>query len=168
MPETDLSSVVTRKLASILETCDLAEEKLRPYLAGAEEKPDLVPELFELLNSVDDLLEMVVTTTDTGHALGLPKSATSLCFSRILFTHLQNPDWDFTTWFREKVTNTKGGVKSLIAHCHEDQEVTGGNGEPDYVREGIEHSLEVIRAYTKGVFNEVLSDRLEIKEISAE
>ena len=173
MPQKDKTSYVSLKLATILEACKSADGKIKDYLSNSEEKPDLVPELFQMLNSVDDLLELAIPTKTTGEFHGLSKSETNLVFTKVLFTHLDRPDWNFTAWFSEKVANIKLYVKKLILYWEMDyQEIQLRQDAPgtpkEYIKDGVKSNLENIKIYTQLVFDEVLNNRLEIKEISSE
>ena len=173
MSREDKSSFVIHKLAAILEACKKAESKTEFYLVTSDEKPDLIPELFQILNSVDDLLELVNPSKTVGEYHGLSRQETTLGFSRILFSHLDKPEWDFTAWFGEKVSQIKFFTKNLIEYWEMDyREVKLGPGAlvtpKEYVRDEIVRNLGSIKAYAQLVFDEVLNDRLEIEEISTE
>ena len=155
MAETDKSSYAANKLALILKACNMATTKIKTDNFG------LVPELFQLLNSVDDLMELANPGKTPGEFHGLPKSATDE-FSRVLFTHIDKPDWDFTTWFGEKTSKVKYYVKSLIIQWEEK------DSSDKYYKENLLSNLENIDIHTQLIFDEVISNRLEIKEIRAE
>ena len=172
MNSEDRSSFVTHKLATILDSCKKAESKVASYLLTSDEKPDLIPELFQILNSVDDLMELVNPSKTAGEFHGLPKSAITE-FSRVLFTHLDKSEWDFTAWFGEKVSQIKFFSKRLIEHWEMDyREVELRPGTlvtpKEYVRDEIVRNLGNVKTYARLVFDEVVNDRLEIKEVSAE
>ena len=112
-------------------------------------------------HSVDDLIELVNPEKTPGEFHGLSKSATGE-FSRVLFTHIDNPDWDFSAWFGDKTSNIKYYVKSLI-NCWEEK-----NNPIEDLKEEMLSNLESIGIYAQIIFDEVINNRLEIKEIRAE
>lgn len=173
MAKTDKTSFVSHRLAAILEASNRAEKKLEHYLAGSDEKPDIVPELFEMLNAADDLVELVNPSKTVGEFHGLPKSVSTTEFSRVLFTHSENPEWDFAAWYGEKVSQLKRFVKLLIGYWetgYRQLALPDSSIETpqEYISEGIQSSLEAISGYAQVVFDEILNGRLEVQEIRAE
>lgn len=172
MAETDKTSFVSHRLAAVLEGCKGVDGKLGDYLVDSDERPDLVPELFEMLNSADDLVELASPSKTSGEYHGLPKSATTTEFSRIVFTHTENPDWDFAAWYGEKVSELKFHVKLFIGYWgmdHRRLETRSPSPEVsrEYIRRGLQSSLSAVRRYAEVVFDEVVNGRLEIREIRA-
>lgn len=171
MTNIDLSSIVVHKLATILDSCKNVEEKTKDYLIKSDMKPDLVPELFEMLNSIDDLIEMVSPLDNPTKYFDLPKEAQYYGEKRITFKNIENPNWDFTAWYYEKISIAKKAIKRLIAYwmldhdtlkLHQDAPFTPR----EYISEGIAFSLASVQSYTKKVFDQVFKDELEIREIT--
>ena len=169
MTNKDLSSIVVHKLATILDSCKNAEKKLKGYLIKSDIKPDLIPELFDMLNSVDDLLNMVNTSNDPYKYFGLPKEATHVKEKTIVFKNIERPEWDFTAWYWEKASMIKESIKELIRYWKlELDSLKLNDGDPftprEYIIGGLSDSLGYIQSYTQTVFNEVFGDKLEINE----
>jgi hypothetical protein len=173
MAKTDKAAFVSHRLTAILEAGNQIEKKLEHYSLDSGEKPDIVPELFQMLNAADDLVELASPGKTVGEFHGLPKSATTAEFSRVLFTHSENPDWDYAAWYGEKVSQLKRFVKFLIGYWEMDyRQLTLPSSSPEtpqeYINEGIRSSLEAISGYAQVVFDEILNGRLQIQEIRAE
>lgn len=100
---------------------------------------------------------------------GLPKSATGP-FRRVLYTHADNPPWDFTAWYVEKTTHLKDGIKRAITawRAATGTELRGASDSADGAAADLARHLDDAQSYAERLLDEVASNRLRITAISAD
>ena len=159
--------MVLRRVGIILDARKSAEEKLKDYLLNTDTRPDICKELFLMLNSTDELLELVSPSQTAGEFHGIPREYTVLSDEHVEFVHVEKPGWDFTAWFGEKTTHIKKAVKELTSYYemnYASLKLASNEMTPrEYVKHGIDASLYYIHDYTQTVFDQVFDDKLEIK-----
>lgn len=158
MPQTEKTSFVTTTLAQIMTACTLLRKALEE-----SDLPNIAPDLLTIYVAVDELLELAVPTPSEGEIHGLPKMATTTHFSRLTFKHADNPDWDYQPWFAGKIVATKDHIRRAIEVWREFQE-----GPDQKLREELLRHVTNCQTYADLVYQEVINDRLEITELSAE
>jgi hypothetical protein len=171
VPENDKSSIVTIKLGKILDACTSAENKLKNYLVETDVRPDIYADLFHMLNSVDDILEMVSPSKKGGEFFGLSHEQCEINpTEKIEFSHVERPGWDFTAWFGEKSSSLKWSIKKLIEYYELDTSKLKFDTEETtprkFVKEQIDYSLSMVRHYSQLIFGQVFDDLIEIKTVS--
>ena len=158
MVQTEKNSYLTTTLAQILTACTLVKSALTE-----RQSPDLSDDLLTIYVAVDDLLDFALPRPSEGQLHGLPKKATTTHFSTVQFRHENNPDWDFHAWFAGKIIATKDHIKRAFEVWKEFQE------EPTpHLREELSRHVGNCQTYADLVYQEVISGRLEIKELSSE
>ncbi|NLH44975.1 MAG: hypothetical protein GX451_02420 [Acholeplasmataceae bacterium] len=169
MNNKDISSLVVHKLATILDSSKHAEGKITKFNFESGMRPDLAGALFNMLNSVDDLLAFINEADNQYKYFGLLKEAIEDEQKIIKFKNIEKPDWDFTAWYYEKVLMKKKCIKYFIRYWEMDyknikldQKV--GMTPQEYVLDGMTTNLQYIQAYAQKVFDEVFNDKLEIEE----
>jgi hypothetical protein len=163
MPQEDRNPYVAQRLTVVLQACGRAGDKL------AKPRGDLVPELFDLLSAADDLVELGLPTPSSGEVHGLPKSATGP-FRRVLYTHADNPQWDFAAWYVEKTTHLKQCIKRAITawRAMTGTELRGAHDTVDGAAADLARHLDDAQSYAERILDEVASNRLRITAISAD
>jgi len=158
MAQTDKSSYVTTTLAQILTACTLVKNAL-----GERDTPELADELLTIYSALDDLLELALPTPSEGQLHGLPKKATTTHFSTLLFRHVDNPDWDYRTWFAEKTIKARDYLRQAVQTWQDFRE------EPTpELCESLSRHIDNCQTYAGLVYQEVLNGRIEIKELSSD
>ena len=158
MAQTDKGSYVTTALAEIMTACTLVRSSLTEH-----QSPDLADDLLTIFVAVDELLEFALPTPSEGQLHGLPKKATTTHFSTIQFKHKNNPDWNFQTWFAEKMIAAKRQIKQAVDVWRDFQDTPT----PE-LGEELSRQIGNCQTYADLVYQEVISGRLEIKELSSE
>lgn len=155
----DKSSWVVHGLAKLLEETTKVKEKLQGYPTELQTKPDISAELLVMLSMADDFVELVEPSF-------MPRE------SQIEMRITDNTGLDFTPWFLEKVSFLKSNVKDLIKAL----EPKAGDVVPPsspkmtnlkWHQELIDAPLELVLQYARTVYDQVLTDKLEIREISS-
>ena len=158
MPQTNKNPYVSATLAEILTACTLARNAL-----DEQQAPDLADDLMTIYVAVDDLLEFALPTPSEGQLHGLPKKATTTHFSTVQFAHENNPAWDYRAWFAGKIMAAKDHIRRAITAWRDFQ----AHPNPR-LRDELSRQVGSCQTYANVVYEEVINERLEIKELSSE
>ena len=171
----DISTALTHRLSSILEDCRRIEPALLGYLTGTAERPNISFELVRILSNALSAYALLEPDKEAGEFHGLPRAACSADESEVLeIRHAErDADWDFKPWLSEKLNCLQTAAKKLAAYwvtdpssvaLHKDAPMA----ERDWLRQMIALHFRELQQKALTVFEEVCSDKLEIKQESNE
>ena len=158
MAQTEKNTYVTSTLAEIMTACTLVRNALTKHQSS-----DLADDLLTIYVAVDELLEFGLPRPSEGQLHGLPKKATTTHFSTVQFRHENNLDWDYQTWFAEKMLAAKRQIGWAVDQWQELKKNPTAE-----LKEKLSHHVENCHTYADRVYQEVIEGRLEIKELSSE
>ena len=138
------------KLKNIIDAANLAEGKLNRYLKETKTRPDISYELLQILTLSDDLVELFNPTKSSGEYFGLPKEV--VMGSKFPRTITLDNGIDFTSWFAEKTTNIKLGIKRTIKYWEMNPNTLklvedAPMSVEDYILDGIFSGLHQVKTY---------------------
>jgi len=158
------------QLSTILEDCRRIEPALLDYLTVTAERPDINFELLRILSNALSAYTLLDPDQEAGEFHGLPPAACSAEKPEVLeIRHAErDADWDFKPWLSEKLNGLQTAAKGLIAYwiidpssvaMHQDAPMTAR----DWLRQMIALHFRELQQKALIVFEEICSDKLEIK-----
>ena len=86
---------------------------------------------------------------------------------------IDNPQWDFKPWFREKVDRVKEPFDDMLQYYEKDPtefKVAPNNPlrSKEFILEMIEHDLATIKAYAEAILSMFESGRLKVRNVKLE
>lgn len=170
MANKDTSTALTHYLSTILEDCRRIEPALQAYLKINEERPNINFELLRILSNALAAYGLLEPDKEAGEFHGLPRDA---CVAeqpaKLEIRHTEREvEWDFRPWLCEKLGRLQKAAKGLVGYwltdpdsvvLHKESPVTAR----DWLRQMIALHYGELKQKALTVFEEVCSDRLEIK-----
>ena len=167
----DISTALPHQLSTILEDCRRIEPALQAYLKGNDERPNINFELLRILSNALSAYALLEPDRESGEFHGLPRAACSAEDSSGLeIRHTErDAEWDFRPWLSEKLNRLQAAAKDLVGIwltdpssvvLHKEAPVTAR----DWLRQMIALHFAELKQKATTVFEEVCSDRLEIKQ----
>ncbi len=167
----DISTALTHQLSTILEDCRRIEPALQDYLKVRDERPDINFELLRILSNALSAYALIEPDKEAGEFHGLPRAACSTGESTGLqIRHTErDAEWEFRPWLSEKLNRLQGAAKDLVGIwltdpssvvLHKEAPVTARV----WLRQMIALHFGELKQKATTVFEEVCSDRLEIKQ----
>ena len=167
----DISTALTHQLSSILEDCRRVEPALQAYLKVNDERPNIHFELLRILSNALSAYALLEPDKESGEFHGLPRAA---CIaedsSGLEIRHSErDAEWDFRPWLSDKLNRLQVAAKGLVGTwltdpssvlLHKEARVTAR----DWLRQMIGLYFGELKHKAATVFEEVCSDRLEIKQ----
>lgn len=171
MADNDISTELTHHLSTILEDCRRIEPALQAYLKTSDERPNINFELLRILSNSLAAYGLLEPDKEAGEFHGLPRAA---CVtekpSKLEIRHTEREvEWDFRPWLCEKLSRLQKAAKGTVAYwltepssvvLHKEASVTAR----DWLRQMIALHFGELKQKALTVFEEVCSDRLEIKQ----
>jgi hypothetical protein len=167
----DINTLLTHQLSTILEDCRRIEPQLQAYLKVNDERPNINLELLRILSNALSAYGLLEPDKEAGEFHGLPRAACSPdepAEMEIRHTE-QDAAWDFHPWLSEKLNRLQVAAKRLVGIwltdpnsvvLHKEAPVTAR----DWLRQMIALHFGELKQKATTVFEEVCSDRLEIKQ----
>ncbi len=167
----DISTALTHQLSTILEDCRRIEPALQAYLRVNDERPNINFELLRILSNALSAYALLEPDKEAGEFHGLPRAACSAEDSSGLeIRHTKrDAEWDFRPWLSEKLNRLQSASKDLVGIwltdpssvvLHKEAPVTAR----DWLQQMIALHFGELKQKAATVFEEVCSDRLEIKQ----
>jgi hypothetical protein len=166
----DISTALTHQLSVILEDCRRIEAALQSYLKVHDTRPNIHFELLRILSNALSAYALLEPDKDAGEFHGLPRSA---CLAEepigLEIRHTERDvEWDFRPWLSEKLNRLQVAAKCLVRYWLTDPSSVVLHKEAptaarDWLRQMIALHFGELRQKATTVFEEVCSDRLEIK-----
>ena len=168
----DISMALTHQLSAILEDCRRIEPALQAYLRVNDERPNIHFELLRILSNALSAYGLLEPDKEAGEFHGLPREACSPDEpAELEIRHTeQDADWDFRPWLSEKLSRMQTAAKDLVGIwitdpssvvLHKEAPVTAR----DWLRQMIALHFGELKQKATTVFEEVCSDKLEIKQM---
>lgn len=157
MPQKDLGPQVCEALGEVSQSC----EALRIVLERAS-PPDLAGHLLTIYAGLESMVELALPTPSSGELHGLPRRATTTHFSSILIRHIDSPDWDFSTWYAEKLLAAKSNARRAVIIWQNDRKL-----QQEDSREDLRSALDACQAYASAVTEFVEAGKLRLTEVAA-
>ena len=175
MTKKDISTALTHHLSTILQDCRRIEPALQAYLKVDEERPNISFELLRILSNALAAYGLLEPDKEAGEFHGLPRAACTRDEpTRLEIRHTdQDADWDFRPWLCEKLNRLQTTAKGLVGYwltdpssvvLHKEAPVTAR----DWLRQMIALHFGELKQKALTVFEEVCSDKLEIKQTGSE
>jgi len=171
----DISTALTHRLTAILEDCRRIEPALQGYLTVNDERPNISFELLRILSNAFSAYALLEPDKEAGEFHGLPRAACSAEESAVLeIRHTErDADWDFQPWLSEKLSRLQTAAKGLVVYWLTDPSSVALRKEApvtarDWLRQMIALHFGELKQKAMTVFEEVCSDKLEIKQTSKE
>ena len=168
----DISTALTHQLSAILEDCRRIEPALQAYLRVNDERPNINLELLRILSNALSAYGLLEPDKEAGEFHGLPREVCSLDEpAELEIRHTgQDADWDFRPWLSEKLNRMQTAAKDLVGVwitdpssvvLHKEAPVTAR----DWLRQMLALHFGELKQKATTVFEEVWSDKLEIKQM---
>lgn len=175
MANKDISTALTHHLSTILEDCRRIEPALQAYLKANDERPNINFELLRILSNALAAYGLLEPDKEAGEFHGLPRAAcTTEELTGLEIRHTdREADWDFRPWLSEKLNRLQAAAKGLVGYwltdlssvvLHKEAPVTAR----DWLRQMIALHFGELKQKALTVFDEVCSDKLEIKQTGSE
>lgn len=145
MNDDDLQTDLVRRLSALLRVCRRLKDLINLEYDGKHPREEVDSMILRVLSGSLSLYSLVKDQTHKSIEVRHTK---------------RPPDWDFTPWLEEKLNSLRKSAQYLAADWLEDV--------PESARafqlEGIQMHLSCLNSYAIAIFEELCSDRLQIRE----
>lgn len=162
------NNTMIRLLEEILDRCEQVREPLLGWHLITVERPDVALPLLEILQSADDVLQIVNPDVNPEDIIGLPPETIAGKTAGMVVRNPARPDWDYTTWATEKSIRLKRASKMLVSYYLIDPVSLKEEVAPDmlesFLHERINQAVAMMVQYATVLRDQFSPGGLEIEE----
>ncbi len=169
----EFNNLITHCCKTIQDSHSKLESILKDYDYKSD-RSQIDRNLIKMCVASQKLMNLVLPVPSTGEIYGLPEEATKLDLQDgLLIADKDNPDWDFRSWFIEKVSAIKDGVNELMDRLETDPEeykikATAQISTKEFITDMINSCMRRIPPYAQSILDMIRSGRLTVKNVRLE